>query len=141
MSIYQGFPFPDQVHAAVASELNRVRFPSGGYDLRNEKYDKKSGPLGLLCWITAGDWISVQVWARGDLGRSQKKEVENIVADLCRNQGIPAAASWVQQAWSSSNREIPRIELLVHLLNQVYDERLGTITNGMVSDSINKWKR
>lgn len=133
--------YPSTVQDMVAGELDRVRFPGGGYDLRGVKFDKKSGPLHLLQWITAGDWITVQVWARKDLGRGQKKEVENIVADLCRDRGVPTAASWTLQAWASADRARPNIQILMDMLASTYYEGKSNITNGMVIDSIKKWRR
>ena len=134
--------YPSAVQELVAAELDRVRFPSGGYDTRRVEFHKKAGPLYLLSWITAGDWISVQVWATlFGLGRGQKRDIKDIVAQVCKEQGVPAAASWVLQARSSGDGDSPRITGLADMLSSAYSENMGKLTNGMLSDSIQKWRR
>lgn len=133
---------PD-VQRQVADEIARVRFPNGGYDLDGvDVYDKRGGPLSLLSWITAGDWICVQVWATHDLGGSQKREVKSTVGSLCRSQGIPTAVAWAETVRSSTGRS-PSLSIanLADSLTSTYDESRGKLTNGRFIDSIRKWRR
>lgn len=139
LDLYEGTD--PTVQEQVAAEVARVRFPSGGYDLREHKYDKRSGPVGLLCWITTGDWIAAQVWAVHDLGGAQKRQVQATVGELCRNQGVPAAATWALTAWKSTDRRAPSVDILSDMLASSYNEWLGKVTNGMFMDSIRKWRR
>lgn len=139
LDLYDGVD--TSVQQEVAVEIRRVRFSSGGYDLRESRYDKHSGPLGLLCWITTNDWISTRAWAVHGLKGTQKMQVKATVADLCRSRGIPVAATWVLIAWKGVDRQAPSVEVLFDMLASSYDEWLGKITNGMVINSIRKWHR
>lgn len=128
------------VQAQVEAELQRVSYPQGGYDLRSIS-DKKHGPLYLLSWITAGDWITLGVWARHDLRGARRKDMENRVQEISRAQGLPAAAAWAVGTWSSVDEPGPSVPVLSGMLNDIYYEHRGTIRNSMVIDSVKKWKR
>jgi len=133
--------YPASVTAEVDAEYQRVRHPQGGYpsELRRGLPLKPStGPLYLLDWITAGDWIPVQVWASNGLRFGTKSGVDQTVSALCSTQGIPAAATWVL---SQRGDDVLPLRFLAEQLEDYYADRADSITNGMVIDSIRKWKR
>ncbi|WP_133789940.1 hypothetical protein [Kribbella sp. VKM Ac-2571] len=140
LELYEGTD--PSVIRSVQAELDRVRRPKGGYDLSGVKHHKRSGPLFLLSWITSGDYIAVQVWAEhvGVLRGKQKNEVRGRVMSIVSQYGIPVAATWTILSWASTGVRGPRLDGLNHLLGTGYYEWQGKITNGMVIDSIRKWR-
>ncbi|MGO4230179.1 hypothetical protein AB4Y72_15065 [Arthrobacter sp. YAF34] len=133
------YPEPAATEAAV--EYRRVRHPHGGYPSglrRGLPLKPSAGPLYLLNWLTAGDEITVQVWATNGLRFGAKSGVEQTVGTLCSTQGIPAAATWVL---SQRGSDVLPVDFLAGQLADYYEERASSITNGMVIDSIRKWKR
>lgn len=132
----------EEAQAVVAAELDRVRFPDGGYDTRNSSYSTKhAGPLGLLSWITTLDDVALQVWASQDLSRAHKRVLDAPIATLNRDRGTPYAAAWSQLVRHEAGARPQSWSLLAGLLNRGYEEWAGKITNGMVIDSIRKWQR
>lgn len=126
----------------VAAELDRVRFPTGGFDTRGASpAGKHGGPLSLLSWITTGDWIAVQVWATSDLPRSTTNAIKGPIQSLVSERGVPYAVTWAMIARGAVGAEPKPVEILAGMLENGYREWLGKITNGMVIDSIRKWRR
>jgi hypothetical protein len=127
--------------SAAAAEIARVRHPTGGLPkaLRPDvKLSPKSGPLYLLEWITAGDYIALDVWATARLHGQRKRQIADISRNIVSSQGIPAAATWVLV---SRRDNTPKLDILADMLENHYAERTGTITNDMVIKSFRKWQR
>lgn len=125
----------------VKSEIRRVRHANGGLpgELRQGiPFKASSGPIYLLQWICAGDYITVEVWASLGLRGREAKEVSKIAGQIVNAQGIPAAATWVMRTRMSAP---PRVETLAEMLSDTYSNNLGTMTNAMLIDSFKKWKR
>lgn len=141
LELYEGMD--DSVIGTVRAELARVRRAQGGYDLSGVDFNKRSGPLYLLQWITSGDEIGVQVWAEhvGQLRGKQKSDMRSRVLSIVNRYGIPVAATWTIIAWTSTGRRGPDLDGLNGLLAGSYYEWQGKITNGMVIDSFRKWRR
>lgn len=126
----------------VATELERVRFSSGGYDLRQHSYGKKSGPLGLLSLMTVTDRIAIQVWATQELkvNRTQQRQIESVIERVVGSQGVPAAAQWSLNLWAETGRRPPDVHILSRMLESDYREGLERITGKDIVNSIRKWR-
>ncbi len=138
MALYEGAD--SAVVALVESELKRIRCPQGGYVMQ-DTLSKSDGPLYLLQWICAGDWITLNVWARNDglLSRRSRDNVERNLRQIKEAHGMPVAAACVRTAWGHVGQAAPPIEVLDSLLVSGYEEWQLKVTGGMVRDSLQKW--
>lgn len=126
---------------AAAAEISRVRHQNGGlpYNLRQGLASNTSaGPLYLLHWITSTEFIPVQVWASHGLKSKAMKNMMLVVENLVRDQGVPAAATWVHE---QRGPQLLGLDFLASQLLNDYEGHAATLTNGTVIDSFKKWKR
>ncbi len=135
-------PLAESSMRELAAEIERVRHPNGSITSRNLKNvgvrDWKSGPLTHLVWITAPDSIIVGVWASLSLSGRDRRQVDGTAANVVREQGVAAAATWALRSRPNGNL---RIEMLASQLEDSRSEWFGKITNGDVIKSFKKWRR
>lgn len=130
------------LRSAATAELDRVRYPTGGYDLSGVAPSNwHQGPLCLIWWAKVVELTELLDWATDDLLRDDRHALRVPTVILLADRGLPYAASWAQQARPCVRARPQPWPLLAQRLEDGYQLWAKRVTHKMVINSFRMWLR
>ncbi len=129
----------ESITSAVRDELAKVRRPDGSLVLEDlaPYRTSKDGPLYTLSMILSLDVFRVGAWVQNGFGRPLRRQAMRTVEDLCRREGIDAAAAW---ALAHAEPDTLHISTLREQMEEFAHSDQADMIRRILQKSLRRWR-